>query len=210
MEEIRFNSEVLNKIMSEKTGKESFTKDEIGKELRYMELDLQGEKMTQEDLNILVEVSLRLSVSNADLSNVNLSNMEISEVMIYNCILSENFFDGSMIDSITLGNLETGSKILEKLNKVKKVKNLDLNGAIEYDYEAILKDYPNYYELIKEINDINKIFNLLIENKIYGFKILFNLTNINNVITNQENIKNLILNEIKDFKININLVNNLI
>ena len=40
MEEIRFNSEVLNKIMSEKTGKESFTKDEIGKELRYMELDL--------------------------------------------------------------------------------------------------------------------------------------------------------------------------
>ena len=147
MEEIRFNSEVLNKIMSEKTGKESFTKDEIGKELRYMELDLQGEKMTQEDLNILVEVSLRLSVSNADLSNVNLSNMEISEVMIYNCILSENFFDGSMIDSITLGNLETGSKILEKLNKVKKVKNLDLNGAIEYDYEAILKDYPNYYEL---------------------------------------------------------------
>lgn len=70
--------------------------------------------------------------------------------------------------------------------------------------------YPNYYELIKKINDINKIFNLLIENKIYGFKILFNLTNINNVITNQENIKNLILNEIKDFKININLVNNLI
>ena len=147
MEEIRFNSEVLNKIMSEKIGKESFTKDEIGKELRYMELDLQGEKMTQEDLNILVEVSSRLSVSNADLSNVNLSNMEISEVMIYNCILSENFFDGSMIDSITLGDLETGSKILEKLNKVKKVKKLDLNGAIEYDYEAILKDYPNYYEL---------------------------------------------------------------
>ena len=27
MEEIRFYSEVLNKIMSEKTGKESFTKD---------------------------------------------------------------------------------------------------------------------------------------------------------------------------------------
>ena len=79
------------------------------------------------------------------------------------------------------------------------------------DFKKLIKNhYPNYYELIKEINDINKIFNLLIENKIYGFKILFNLTNINNVITNQENIKNLILNEIKDFKININLVNNLI
>lgn len=79
------------------------------------------------------------------------------------------------------------------------------------DFKKIIKDYySNYYELIKEINDINKIFNLLIENKIYGFKILFNLTNINNVITNQENIKNFILNEIKDFKININLINNLI
>lgn len=79
------------------------------------------------------------------------------------------------------------------------------------DFKKLIKNhYPNYYELIKEINDINKIFNLLIENKIYGFKILFNLTNINNVITNQENIKNLILNEIKDFKININLINNLI
>lgn len=79
------------------------------------------------------------------------------------------------------------------------------------DFKKLIKNhYPNYYELIKEIDNINKIFNLLIENKIYGFKILFNLTNINNVITNQENIKNLILNEIKDFKININLVNNLI
>lgn len=79
------------------------------------------------------------------------------------------------------------------------------------DFKKLIKNhYPNYYELIKEINDINKIFNLLIENNIYGFKILFNLTNINNVITNQENIKNLILNEIKDFKININLINNLI
>ena len=78
------------------------------------------------------------------------------------------------------------------------------------DFKKLIKNhYPNYYELIKKINNINKIFNLLIENKIYGFKILFNLTNINNVITNQENIKNLILNEIKDFKININLVNNL-
>lgn len=79
------------------------------------------------------------------------------------------------------------------------------------DFKKLIKNhYPNYYELIKKINNINKIFNLLIENNIYGFKILFNLTNINNVITNQENIKNLILNEIKDFKININLVNNLI
>ena len=79
------------------------------------------------------------------------------------------------------------------------------------DFKKLIKNhYPNYYELIKEIDNINKIFNLLIENKIYGFKILFNLTNINNVITNQENIKNLILNEIKDFKININLINNLI
>lgn len=79
------------------------------------------------------------------------------------------------------------------------------------DFKKLIKNhYPNYYELIKEIDNINKIFNLLIENNIYGFKILFNLTNINNVITNQENIKNLILNEIKDFKININLINNLI
>ena len=82
------------------------------------------------------------------------------------------------------------------------------------DFREIIKKY--YYSLHKifedldNINDINEIINLLIENKIYGFKILFNLTNINNVITNQENIKNLILNEIKDFKININLVNNLI
>ena len=51
MEEIRFNSEVLNKIMTEKTRKESFTKEKIKKGLSYMELDLQGEQVTQEDIN---------------------------------------------------------------------------------------------------------------------------------------------------------------
>lgn len=47
MEEIRFDSEVLNKLMAEKTGKESFTREEVRKELGYIGLNLQGEQLTQ-------------------------------------------------------------------------------------------------------------------------------------------------------------------
>lgn len=79
------------------------------------------------------------------------------------------------------------------------------------DFKKLIKNhYPNYYELIREIDNINKIFNLLIENKIYGFKILFNLANITNVIVDNKDITDLILNEIKYYKAKINLVNNLI
>lgn len=42
------------------------------------------------------------------------------------------------------------------------------------DLKKIIKKYHrNNYKIIENINDINEIFNLLIENKIYGFKILF-------------------------------------
>lgn len=154
MEEVRFDSEILNKFMAEKTGKESFTKDEVRKELMYMELDLQGEKMTQEDANLLVEILSKLNITNADLSDVKLSGMEISEVKISDCNLPEDFFAGSVIDSINLGNLRTGKNVLEDLSKVERVRKLSLDGDVECDYDAILKDYPDFYELdaLEEFN----------------------------------------------------------
>ena len=154
MEEVRFDSEILNKFMAEKTGKESFTKDEVRKELMYMELDLQGEKMTQEDANLLVEILSKLNITNADLSDVKLRGMEISEVKISDCNLPEDFFAGSVIDSINLGNLRTGKNVLEDLSKVERVRKLSLDGDVECDYDAILKDYPDFYELdaLEEFN----------------------------------------------------------
>lgn len=74
-----------------------------------------------------------------------------------------------------------------------------LNNSLS-DFKELLKKY--YYsccdiiEPMDNINDINQISNLLNQNKIYGFLILFNIADINNIITNNENINNLILTEI--------------
>lgn len=74
-----------------------------------------------------------------------------------------------------------------------------LNNSLDNFKEIIKKYYYNLYKIIEcidNINDINEILNPLIENKIYGFSILFNITNISNIIINDENINNLILTEI--------------
>ena len=62
---------------------------------------------------------------------------------------------------------------------------------------TVKKYYYNFYKIIECMENINEIFNLLTENKIYGFSILFNITNIANIITNDNNIYNIILTEIK-------------
>ena len=74
-----------------------------------------------------------------------------------------------------------------------------LKNSLDDFKEIIKKYYYNRYkilEYIDNINDINEIINLLIENKIYGFSILFNITNITNIIINDKTVNNLILAEI--------------
>ena len=146
-------------------------------------------------------------------------NNDFIPVEYYNKFLDKYEYNKKIFVLGSSTILEYAVKEIDKDNSYLFIYKIEISNILfDYfsnylidDFKKLIKNhYPNCYELIKEIDNINKIFNLLIENNIYGFKILFNLTNINNVITNQENIKNLILNEIKDFKININLVNNLI
>ena len=146
-------------------------------------------------------------------------NNDFIPVEYYNKFLDKYEYNKKIFVLGSSTILEYAVKEIDKDNSYLFIYKIEISNILfDYfsnylidDFKKLIKNhYPNCYELIKEIDNINKIFNLLIENNIYGFKILFNLTNINNVITNQENIKNLILNEIKDFKININLINNLI
>lgn len=84
-----------------------------------------------------------------------------------------------------------------------------LSNYLLNDFKNLIKEYYiDYYKIIENVNDINEIFNILIKNGIYGFAILFNITNIANIITKDKNITNLILNERKYLKneIYINLL----
>ena len=147
MEEIRFDSEVLNKLMAEKTGKESFTREEVRKELRYIELNLQGEQITQEDVNLLVEINKVLILKDADLSKVKLVGLQVDEVRISNCNISAEFFEDSEIKSVQLGAEELANGGLEKLSRIKNVTNVTLFGRSELNAETILNDYPNFDSL---------------------------------------------------------------
>ncbi len=155
MEEIRFNSEVLNKIMTEKTRKESFTKEKIKKGLSYMELDLQGEQVTQEDINLLVEILNGLKLKNADLSNVNIRKMRLERLELNGCVIPEDFFEESEIGYVTLGAMELQNGGVEKASKSRSVNSITLLGERKLNAKTILKDYPDFDSLdIMEKYDI--------------------------------------------------------
>ncbi len=147
MEEIRFDSEVLNKLMAEKTGKESFTREEVRKELRYIELNLQGEQITQEDVNLLAEINKVLILKDADLSKVKLVGLQVDKVELSNCNISAEFFEDSEIKSVKLGAEELANGVLEKLSRIKNVTEVTLSGKSELNAETILNDYPNFNSL---------------------------------------------------------------
>ena len=147
MEEIRFDSEVLNKLMAEKTGKESFTREEVRKELSYIGLNLQGEQLTQEDVNLLAEINKVLILKDADLSKVKLVGLQVDEVELSNCNISAEFFEDSEIKSVKLGAEELANGGLEKLSRIKNVTEVTLSGRSELNAETILNDYPNFNSL---------------------------------------------------------------
>lgn len=147
MEEIRFDSEVLNKLMAEKTGKESFTREEVRKELSYIGLNLQGEQLTQEDVNLLAEINKVLILKDADLSKVKLVGLQVDKVELSNCNISAEFFEDSEIKSVKLGAEELANGGLEKLSRIKNVTEVTLSGRSELNAETILNDYPNFNSL---------------------------------------------------------------
>lgn len=147
MEEIRFDSEVLNKLMAEKTGKESFTREEVRKELGYIGLNLQGEQLTQEDVNLLAEINKALILKDADLSKVKLVGLQVDKVELSNCNISAEFFEDSEIKSVKLGAEELANGGLEKLSRIKNVTEVTLSGRSELNAETILNDYPNFNSL---------------------------------------------------------------
>ena len=147
MEEIRFDSEVLNKLMAEKTGKESFTREEVRKELSYIGLNLQGEQLTQEDVNLLAEINKELILKDADLSKVKLVGLQVDKVELSNCNISAEFFEDSEIKSVKLGAEELANGGLEKLSRIKNVTEVTLSGRSELNAETILNDYPNFNSL---------------------------------------------------------------
>lgn len=147
MEEIRFDSEVLNKLMAEKTGKESFTREEVRKELGYIGLNLQGEQLTQEDVNLLAEINKVLILKDADLSKVKLVGLQVDKVELSNCNISAEFFEDSEIKSVKLGAEELANGGLEKLSRIKNVTEVTLSGRSELNAETILNDYTNYDSL---------------------------------------------------------------
>ena len=147
MEEIRFDSEVLNKLMAEKTGKESFTREEVRKELGYIGLNLQGEQLTQEDVNLLAEINKVLILKDADLSKVKLVGLQVDKVELSNCNISAEFFEDSEIKSVKLGAEELANGGLEKLSRIKNVTEVTLSGRSELNAETILNDYPNFNSL---------------------------------------------------------------
>lgn len=157
MEEIRFDSEVLNKLMAEKTGKESFTREEVRKELGYIGLNLQGEQLTQEDVNLLAEINKVLILKDADLSKVKLVGLQVDKVELSNCNISAEFFEDSEIKSVKLGAEELANGGLEKLSRIKNVTEVTLSGRSELNAETILNDYPNFnsLEIGEKINIIS-------------------------------------------------------
>ena len=147
MEGIRFDSEALNKLMAEKTGKESFTREEVRKELGYIGLNLQGEQLTQEDVNLLTEINKVLILKDADLSKVKLVGLQVDKVELSNCNISAEFFEDSEIKSVKLGAEELANGGLEKLSRIKNVTEVTLSGRSELNAETILNDYPNFNSL---------------------------------------------------------------
>ena len=81
------------------------------------------------------------------------------------------------------------------------------NTSITEFKEMIINYYPSIYNNINCLKDINKIIETLLKENIYGIKIILSLTNITNIIVNNDKSEELILNEIKgteyDNKINI-------
>ncbi len=69
-----------------------------------------------------------------------------------------------------------------------------LNASITNFKEVIIKNYPNVDKDIKNLSELNEISNILIKKNIYGIKILLLLTNIKNIIVNNDKCKELIIN----------------
>ena len=145
-------------------------------------------------------------------------NNDFISIEYYNKFLDKYEYNKKIfvVGSSTI--LEYAIKEIDKNNSYLFIYKTEIfNIILDYfnnslsDFKKIIKDYySNRYELIKNMSDINQIFDILIENNIYGFSILFNLANITNVIVDNKDITDLILNEIKYYKAKINLVNNLI
>lgn len=82
-----------------------------------------------------------------------------------------------------------------------------LNNDINKFINLIIKYYgEEIYSKIKEIKNIRKIVNILSNNKINGVKIIISLTNISNIIVNNESAKELLIHEMKYSLYKINIV----
>ncbi|WP_157160010.1 glycosyltransferase family 4 protein [Brachyspira pilosicoli] len=81
-----------------------------------------------------------------------------------------------------------------------------LNNDINKFIKLIVKYYgEEIYSKIKELKNIREMVSILSNNKINGVKIIISLTNISNIIVNNESAKELLIHEMKYslYKINI-------
>ena len=151
---------------------------------------------------------------------------EVEDINIYNKLLknSENIYPIGMYDYLNifqkyksqiyiLGNSDHHKEILKKAIETKNISNrwLYLHEAMLLwgifptfgdDFATCLplvkESYPEYYEVIKNFNDMGDIYKFLSNKNYGGVRILIDITKIQNIIVNNNIAKNLIINELTE------------
>lgn len=139
MEEIKFESKILNDFFKEKTKKEKFSKEDImNLEIPEWEyLDLQNEKIIQSDLDLLILVLDKLNIWNANCENLEFFNMNINELKLFNCNIKGCTFKDNYIEKIEINNCSVDENLISEIGKNYRVKELNISVKPEYDFKLV-------------------------------------------------------------------------